>query len=73
MNFCISTVEYFESIGFSTIGWRKSIDGTKAIAHDRFVKVLIPEYLTDENIATYQCPSAELDNILNSNEWKIAE
>ena len=73
MNFCIATIEHFESIGFDTTNWRKSIDGTKAIAHDRFIKILIPSYLTDVNITTYQYPSAELDTILNSEEWKVSE
>ena len=73
MNFCIAIIKYFESIGFDTTDWRKSVDGTKAIVHDRFIKILIPSYLTDKNITTYQYPSAELDNILNSEEWKVAE
>ena len=73
MNFCISTIEYFNSLGFDTTDWRKSIDGTKAIAHDRFIKILIPEYLSDVNIVTLQCPSAELDTLLNGEEWTIAE
>ena len=50
INFCIATVVYFESIGFDTTDWRKSTDGIKAIAHDRFIKILVPYYLTDGNI-----------------------
>ena len=73
MKFCIATIEYFKLIGFDTTDWRKSIDGTKAIAHDRFIKILVPEYLSDVNITTYQCPSNELDEVLNSEEWKVAE
>ena len=73
MNFCIATVEYFNTLGFDTTYWRKSIDGTKSIAHDRFIKILVPEYLSDGNITTYQCPSVELDEVLNSEEWKVAE
>ena len=73
MNFCIATVEYFNSLGFDTTDWRKATDGTKAIAYDRFIKILVPEYLSDVNITTYQCPSNELDEVLNSEEWKVAE
>lgn len=73
MEFCISTVSYFESIGFDTTGWRKSSDGTKAIVHDRFIKILIPSYLTNVNIQTYVCPSDEFDTLLDSPEWKTKE
>ena len=73
INFCISEISYFNSLGFNTTDWRKSTDGTKAIAHDRFIKILVPEYLSDTNIIIYQCPSVELDTILNSEEWTISE
>ncbi|MDP4146106.1 MAG: hypothetical protein Q8936_16720 [Bacillota bacterium] len=69
MNFCIASVEYFNNFGFDTTDWRKSTDGTKAIVHDRFIHILIPNYLEDSNIQTYLYPSAELDSILNSEEW----
>ena len=71
MKFCITTVTYFKSIGFDTTNWRKSVDGTKAIVHDRFIKVIVPEYLTDANIATYECPSDELDALLSNSEWSV--
>ena len=73
MNFCISEISYFNSLGFDTTDWRKSIDGTKAIVHDRFIKILAPNYLIDVNITTYQCPSIELDEVLNSINWKTVE
>ena len=69
MKFCIATLTYWESIGFDTTDWRKSIDGTKAIAHDRFIKILIPSYLSDPSITTLMCPSVELDALLASPEW----
>lgn len=67
MRFCIASVEYFNSIGFDTTDWRKSVDNTKAIVHENFVKVLIPE--GDVNLTYYFYPSVELDTILNSPEW----
>ena len=72
MNFIIALNSYFQSVGFSTDGWRKSVDGTKAIVHDKYAKVLI-EIENNENIQVYSCPSAELDIILNSSEWAIEE
>jgi hypothetical protein len=73
MKFCIGTVEYFESIGFDTSDWRKSTDGTKVIAHENFVKILIPNPENDANLTIYNCPSDELNEILNSTEWKQEE
>lgn len=73
MKFIISTIEYFNSIGFDTTNWRKSIDGTKAIAHENFVKVLIPNIESDVNLQVYTCPSQELETLLNSSEWKTNE
>jgi hypothetical protein len=73
MKFCIALVTYFNQIGFDTTDWRKSIDGTKAICHDEFIKVLVPGYLTDANITTYECPSDELEALLNGVDWYVAE
>lgn len=71
MRFCIANVEYFETVGFDTTDWRKSVDGTKAIVHYNYVKVLIPE--SDVNLTLYSYPSVELDTILNSPEWTSEE
>ena len=40
MKFSIATVEFWQSVGFDTTNWRKSIDGTKALVHDKFPQVL---------------------------------
>lgn len=69
MKFVIATITYFNNIGFDTADWRKSIDGTKAIVHENFVKVLLPSVETDINVQVLTCPSAELDALLNSEEW----
>jgi hypothetical protein len=73
MNFCIGTVVYFNSIGFDTSIWRKSIDGTKTIVHAAFVKILIPDIENDTNLQIYMSPSAELKTLLNSPEWNVNE
>jgi hypothetical protein len=69
MQFCIGLVSYFKSIGFDTTDWRKNIDGSKAIVHEKFVSVLIPIVENDTNLQVLICPSTELDNLLNSPEW----
>ena len=40
MKFAIGDLEYFNSLGFNTEHWRKSVDGTKAMAHAEFVLAL---------------------------------
>ena len=40
MKFAIGDLEYFNSLGFNTEHWRKSVDGTKAMAHSEFVLAL---------------------------------
>lgn len=69
MKFIIGQTSYFTSIGFDTTHWRKSVDGTKVIVHDCFVKVLIPNVEGDINLTVYSCPSTQLDTVLNSMEW----
>jgi hypothetical protein len=73
MKFCISTIQYFESVGFSTTDWRKSVDGTKAIVHLEYAQTLIPNIETDKNVQIYECPSDELNNLLSSSEWSVKE
>lgn len=74
MQFCLATVEYFESHGFDTSGWRKSLDGTKALVHLEYAQTLIPNILSDiMNVIIYQCPSTDLDNLLNSSQWSVQE
>jgi hypothetical protein len=69
MKFCISTLTYFNSLGFDTVNWRISVDGTLAIAHENFISVLCPDYQSDVNITVYECPSDELTTLLNSSAW----
>jgi hypothetical protein len=73
MKFGIATVEYLETAGFDCAGFRKSVDGTQAIAHLEYIKTLIPSTETDENVTIYTAPSTELTTLLNSAEWTVEE
>jgi hypothetical protein len=73
MKFVIGTVEYFNSKGFDTKEWRKSVDGIKAIAHEAFIKTLIPDMESDVNLQLLVCPSSELSDLLNSEDWAEKE
>lgn len=63
MKFSIATVEFWQSVGFDTEHWRKSIDGTKALVHDKFARVLVD--LNNENVITLDADSEEFKQIFN--------
>lgn len=63
MNFSIATVEFWQSVGFDTTNWRKSIDGTKALVHDKFASALVD--LNNENVITLDVDSEEFKQIIN--------
>ena len=69
MRFCIGELEYFNSLGFDTEHWRKSVDGTKALVHASFALVVCDENKLD----IYNHNSSELKEILNSEEWTHKE
>ena len=63
MKFSIATVEFWQSVGFDTTNWRKSIDGTKALVHDKFARALVD--LNNENVVTLDVDSEEFKQIIN--------
>ena len=62
MKFSIATVEFWQSIGFDTTNWRKSIDGKKALVHDKFASALTD--LNNPNIITLDVDSEEFKQII---------
>ena len=68
MEFCIATIEYWQSIGFDCTNWRKSVDETKAIVHSEYAKVLV-DIRDNPNVEIYLYPSREFIELLNSDEW----
>ena len=73
MDFCIATVAFWQSHGFDTSNWRKSIDGTLALVHRTYAEVLVPDMVEREDVQVYRAPSAELDGVLGSEEWSNNE
>ena len=69
MKFAIGSLEYFNSLGFNTEHWRKSVDGTLAMVHYDFAKVLCD----DSQLEIYQHDSQEFEAILNSEAWTQQE
>ena len=70
MKFAIATVEFWESVGFNVAEWRKNKDGTLAMVHIEFARVLVPDIEDNQYVTVYYAPSAELDILLESEDWK---
>jgi len=71
MQFCIATVQHWQSCGFDCINWRKSTDGTQAIVHIEYAQTLIPNIEADVNVQIYACPSDALNVLMNGTEWLV--
>lgn len=69
MKFAIGDLEYFNSLGFNTEHWRKSVDGTKAMAHSEFVLTLANK----EQLEIYDIQSESFRALLASPEWTKEE
>lgn len=72
MEFCIATIEYWQSVGFDCTNWRKSVDETKAMVHSEYAKVLV-NIRDNPNVEIYLSPSRELTELLSSAEWTEGE
>lgn len=69
MKFAIGDLEYFNSLGFNTEHWRKSVDGTKAMAHAEFVLTLADK----SKIEIYDIQGESFKELLASPEWTKEE
>jgi len=69
MEFCIASVAFWQSHGFDTSSWRKSVDGTLALVHRTYAEVLVPDVDEREEVQVYRSPSVEFDAVLASDVW----
>jgi hypothetical protein len=65
MRFCISTIDFWNSIGFNVSNWRKSSNGLKALCHDKFAEVLIENIEDNEDIEIYNIDDESFIQILD--------
>ena len=71
MIFAIGITEYYNSLGFDTTHWRKSLDGTQAVVHYDTV-----QYLADESeVTVYRHDDEAFREVMMSAEWteQVAE
>jgi len=66
MKFCISTIEFWESVGFNTENWRVSTDGLKSICHEKFARLLVEDLDTNSNIETHDIDSVNFKAIIEN-------
>ena len=65
MNFAIGNTEYFNSLGFDTTHWRKTLNGTQSVVHYDTV-----QFLADESeITIYRHDDEEFREVMLSEKW----
>lgn len=65
MKFAIGNTEYFNSLGFDTTHWRKSLDGTQSVVHYDTV-----QFLADKSeITIYRHDDEAFGKVMMSKEW----
>lgn len=71
MRYVILTIKWCEDKGLVVpSNARKSLDGTKVILHEDFIRPVLVE---EDGINSYQYDSEKLLSILNSSEWTETE
>ena len=73
MNFSFATCEFWISKGYDVTHWRKSIDGTMALCHDRYAMILVEDILVDENVTTLSVGSEALSAMMLEHFTEPAE
>ena len=71
MNFVVSTVEFFESLGFNTKYWRKSLDESKTICHLEYAEILVHDLENNENVSILTTEEAR--ELMATSEWTEEE
>lgn len=69
MIFAIGNTEMFNSLGFDTTHWRKSVDGTQSVVHYDTV-----QFLADKSEMTiYRHDDKAFKDVMMSEEWTEKE
>lgn len=65
MNFAIGDTEYYNSLGFDTTHWRKSLDGTLSVVHYDTVQFLAD----DSKLTIYRHDDEAFREVMMSKVW----
>lgn len=69
MKFVIGKVSFFESLGYNTKYWRKSINGEKTICHIEYAEILI--YNLENNPEVQIIEASEAHEVMATEEWSL--
>lgn len=69
MTFAIGKTDYYQSLGFDTTHWRKSLDGTQAVVHYDTVQYVAE----DSKITLYRHDDKAFKDVMESAEWMEQE
>lgn len=71
MKFAIGLVDFFESLGYNTKYWRKSVDGKKTICHLEYAEILAYDLHNNSDVQIVDAPEAQ--DIMATDEWSWEE
>lgn len=73
MEFCLARTAYWQSVGFYTLNWRKSLNEEFSLVHREQAEVLVADVERDPEITLLRYYDTALTALLESSEWKPVE
>lgn len=70
MRIAVASVPFWESLGFSTTEWRKSLDGSHALCHLEYAQTLATHLEANPAVTVYDRTDPNFQALLNSPEWE---
>lgn len=69
MKFAIAPVSYWDSLGFSTVNWRKSANGTQAVCHLDYAEKLGLNLYSQPQVQIYDSIDKDFTDLLSGPDW----
>lgn len=73
MKFVFALLEDFHAVGMDTEDFRKSIDGTKALCHDKWAMVCHPTIETDARFSILMHGTDEFNQMIQDYFTEVSE
>ena len=73
MNFAFALLGDFRSVGCDPDGFRRSVDGTMALCHDKWAKVFVPDIESDSRFSVLMYGSDEFNQMILDKFTEYAE
>lgn len=72
MKVAIASVPFWESLGFNTTEWRKSLDGSLAMCHLEYAEMFATNIETNTAVTIYDRIDPDFQTLINSPAWNAA-